>query len=152
RAPADAGAVLAGGVGEGNLRAALRLRRRDRRRQRGRPEAEGARRHLRAPGAGGARVRPSQEVGLEAMAKKILTLIKLQIPAGQAWGTTAGGRRTARAAARREGRCTGGRWAPPSTGDGSRYRQRRGSATGLSSRPSAAVSTAGTPTSSCAGR
>ena len=38
-----------------------RLRRRDRRRQRRPAEAEGARRHLRAPGSGRARVRPGQE-------------------------------------------------------------------------------------------
>src|SRR6185503_18105269 len=82
RAPARPGRVLARRVGEGNLRAAFRLRRRDRRCQRGRPEAEGARRHLRAPGAGGTGLRPGEEAGL--MAKKVLTLIKLQIPGGQA--------------------------------------------------------------------
>ncbi len=45
------GRVLARRVGEGDLRPALRLRRRDRRRQRRPAEAQGARRHLRAPGA-----------------------------------------------------------------------------------------------------
>ena len=56
-----AGAVRARRVGQGHLRAALRLRRRDRRRQPRRAEAQGARRHLRAPGAGRARLRPGQE-------------------------------------------------------------------------------------------
>src|SRR4029079_18523172 len=69
-------------VGEGNLRPALRLRRRDRRGQSRRAEAQGARGHLRAPGAGRARLRPGEEDRL--MAKKVLTLIKLQIPGGQA--------------------------------------------------------------------
>ncbi len=50
-----AGRVLARRVGEGDLRPALRLRRRDRRRQRRPAEAEGARGHLRAPGSGRAR-------------------------------------------------------------------------------------------------
>ena len=86
RGPPLPGRVHARRVGQGNLRPAVGLRRRDRRRQRRPAEAEGARRHLRAPGAGGARVRPSQEAGLRTgrMAKKVLTLIKLQIPGGQA--------------------------------------------------------------------
>ena len=46
-------------------RPALRLRRRDRRRQPRSAEAQGARRHLRAPGSGRARLRPGQEAGLE---------------------------------------------------------------------------------------
>ena len=58
RAPARPGRVLARRVGEGNLRPALGLRRRGRRRQRGPAEAEGARRHLRAPGPRGADLRP----------------------------------------------------------------------------------------------
>src|SRR6185312_12239975 len=74
--------VLARRVREGNLRAALRLRRRGRRRQRRPAEAQGPRGHLRAAGSGGAHVRSSQEARL--MAKKVLTLIKLQIPGGQA--------------------------------------------------------------------
>ncbi len=44
---------------------ALGLRRRDRRRQPGPAEAEGARRHLRAPGPGRARVRPGEEARLK---------------------------------------------------------------------------------------
>ena len=60
----------------------VRLRRRDRRGQPDAAEAQGARRHLRAPGAGRARLRPGEEDRL--MAKKVLTLIKLQIPGGQA--------------------------------------------------------------------
>ena len=59
------GRVLARRVREGHVRPALRLRRRDRRRQRRPAEAEGARRHLRAPGAGRARLRPGQEDRLE---------------------------------------------------------------------------------------
>ena len=61
RAAARAGRVLARRIGEGNLRPALRLRRRDRRRQPGPAEAEGARRHLRAAGARRARLRPGEE-------------------------------------------------------------------------------------------
>ena len=51
-------------VGEGNLRAAG-LRRRDRRRPAGLPEAQSPRGHLRAPGAGGARFRPGEEDRLD---------------------------------------------------------------------------------------
>ena len=50
-------------------------------------EAQGARGHLRAPGSGRARLRPGQEARLgrgEDVAKKVLTVIKLQIPGGQA--------------------------------------------------------------------
>ena len=61
RASAHAGRVLARRVGEGDLRPAVRLRRRDRRGQPRRAEAQGARRHLRAPGSGRARLRPGQE-------------------------------------------------------------------------------------------
>ena len=56
-----AGTVLARRVRQGHLGPALRLRRRDRRRQHGCTEAEGPGRHLRAAGAGRARVRPGQE-------------------------------------------------------------------------------------------
>ena len=62
RPPARPGRVLARRVREGNLRAALRLRRRGRRRQRRPAEAQGARGHLRAPGSGGADLRPGEEV------------------------------------------------------------------------------------------
>src|SRR4029077_14302883 len=82
RAPAHASRVLPRRVGEGNLRAAFRLRRGDRGGQPRGAEAEGTGRHLRAPGSRRARVRPSEEDRL--MAKKVLTLIKLQIPGGQA--------------------------------------------------------------------
>src|SRR5204863_4715506 len=83
RPAARPGRVLARRVGQGHLGPALRLRRRDRGRQRRPAEAEGARRHLRAAGAGRARLRPGEEDRL-VMAKKVLTLIKLQIPGGQA--------------------------------------------------------------------
>src|SRR5213080_765052 len=49
------------GVGEGNVRPALRLRRRGRRRQRRPAEAQGPRGHLRAAGSGGAHLRSGQE-------------------------------------------------------------------------------------------
>ncbi len=64
RPAAHDGRVLARRVGQGNLRAALRLRRRDRRRQSRPAEAQGSGGHLRAPGSRGARLRPSQETGL----------------------------------------------------------------------------------------
>src|ERR671935_116456 len=64
RVVAGAGRVLARRVGQGNLRPALRLRRRGRRRQPGPAEAEGSRRHLRAPGPGRADLRPGEEAGL----------------------------------------------------------------------------------------
>lgn len=51
-------------VGQGHERPPVGLRRRDRRREPRPAEAQGARRHLRAPGARRARVRSSQEVGL----------------------------------------------------------------------------------------
>src|SRR6266576_66836 len=77
---ADAGSVPARRVGQGHVRAAVGLRRRDRRRQPRPAEAEGARRHLRAPGPGRARLRPGKEDRLKRniVAKKVLTLIKLQ--------------------------------------------------------------------------
>ena len=64
RAAARPGRVLARRVGQGHERPALRLRRRDRRRQPGPAEAQGAGGHLRAPGAGRARLRPGQEARL----------------------------------------------------------------------------------------
>ena len=62
--PRAAGRVHARRVGQGHVRPAVRLRRRDRRHQPRPAEAQGARRHLRAPGAGRARVRPGQEARL----------------------------------------------------------------------------------------
>ena len=84
---------------------AVRLHRRDRRDQRRAGPAEGAGQHLRARDAGRALVRPGQEAHVavtrgagpparatrgtrpaieDVMAKKVLQVIKLQIPAGQA--------------------------------------------------------------------
>ena len=64
RAPARARRLRARRVGQGHLRAALRLRRRDRGRQRRPAKAQGAREHLRAPGARGALLRPGEEARL----------------------------------------------------------------------------------------
>ena len=69
---------------QGHRRPALRLLRRDRRDQRRRRQAQGARLDLRPRDPGRGRLRPGQEGLRQAMAKKVLTLIKLQIPAGAA--------------------------------------------------------------------
>ena len=70
---------------QGHLRPAVRLLRRDRRDQRGRRQAQGAGLDLRPRDPGRGRLRPGEEdLGSTAMAKKVLTLIKLQIPAGAA--------------------------------------------------------------------
>src|SRR4029077_14045546 len=63
-----------------------RLRRRNHRCERRRPEASGKCEHLRTGGADRGRIRQREKAGLRnpTVAKKILTLIKLQIPGGQA--------------------------------------------------------------------
>ena len=64
---------------------ARRLLRRDRRDQRGRRQAQGPGLDLRAGDARRGQLRPGQEdLGFRNMAKKVLTQIKLQIPAGAA--------------------------------------------------------------------
>ena len=65
RACAHDDRVLTRRVGEGDVRAVVRLRRRDRRRQPRPAEVEGARRYLRAPGSGRARLRPGEEARLK---------------------------------------------------------------------------------------
>ena len=90
--PAHPGAVLDRRIGQSHLRPAFRLLRRDRRDQRGRGETQGPGLDLRSRDPGRGRLRPSQEdLGRQdryppqpLMAKKVLTLIKLQIQAGNA--------------------------------------------------------------------
>ena len=90
RAPARPGRVLARRVGQGHLRPALRLRRRDRRGQRRRSRSSRC-----SSTSSSARCRSSSASTRsrrsrlrtqpdDPMAKKVLTLIKLQIPGGQA--------------------------------------------------------------------
>ena len=77
------GPVLDRRVGQGHLRPAVGLLRRDLRDQRGRAEAQGAGVNLRPRDPGRGRLRPGEE-DLRRMAKKVLTTIKLQAAGGQA--------------------------------------------------------------------
>src|SRR5262249_8443866 len=79
---AEQGSVLDRRIRQGDLRAALRLLRRDLRDQRGREQAQGPGIHLWPRDSRRGRVRPGEED--LAMAKKVLTTIKLQAPGGQA--------------------------------------------------------------------
>ena len=79
--PAHARPVLDRRIREGRVRPAVRLLGRDLGDQRRRCQAEGAGIHLRPGDPGRGRLRPGEE---DLMARKVLTLIKLQVPGGQA--------------------------------------------------------------------